>query len=274
MLEKGTGSSRRWLRTQAARVRVFLVLVMILLTAAAGIGKRMILAASPPCPKVLVPAYFYPGADWAEATGSKPPPSVMILDITSSGAGSSPDRTYQVAVKRAQAAGITIMGYSNTDYMQRSAAAVETDVKHYKSWYDVTDIFLDQVYSGSSGITYYRQLADYVHGTNPGSKVMLNPGTYPDRQYMSIGDIVMVFENTYAKYAGLDVPSWVDNYPAAKFAHAIYGTPGKLLAHVISLSRRRNAGYVYVTDGSGANPYSSLPNYWSSENVAIATQCA
>jgi Spherulation-specific family 4 len=194
----------------------------------------------------------------------------MILDVTSSGAGRSPDRNYQAAVKRAQDAGIMIMGYSSTDYAQRPAAAVEADVSHYRSWYHVTDIFLDEASSDGGGAAYYRHLASYIHGLDPGSKVMLNPGTYPDQRYMSIGDIVMVYENTYASYVKLHVPGWARHYPAAKFAYAIYATPHSELAGAIRLSQQRNAGYIYVTGNSGANPYGSLPAYWPSENAIIA----
>jgi Spherulation-specific family 4 len=253
---------------------VLLVLAAIVATAAAGVAATQILAAKPPCQQVLVPAYFYPGASWAQALTSRPVPSVMIVDITSSGAGSSPDRNYQAAIRRAQAAGIRIMGYSNTNYTRRPAAAVETDVKHYKAWYGVTDIFLDEVSSGSGGVPYYRRLAGYIHNVNPGSMVMLNPGTYPDQQYMSIGDVVMVYENTYADYVNLSMPRWVDNYPAAKFAYTIYATSSSRLTSAISLSQRRHAGYVYVTDKTGSNPYSSLPSYWSSEDAIVAAKCA
>jgi Spherulation-specific family 4 len=253
---------------------VLVALAAIAATGAAGIAATQILAAPPPCQQVLVPAYFYPGANWTRALTSRPAPSVMILDVTSSGSGSSPDRNYQAVARRAHAAGIKIMGYSNTNYTRRPAASVEEDVKHYKAWYGVTDIFLDEVSSGGGGVPYYRRLARYIHGTSPGSMVMLNPGTYPDQQYMSIGDVVMVYEDTYADYVNLRVPRWVGNYPAAKFAHTIYATPGSQLANAISLSQRRRAGYVYVTNRTGSNPYRSLPSYWSSEGAIVAAKCA
>ena len=56
-------------------------------------------------------------------------------------------------------------------------------MRKYKAWYGVTNIFLDEVSSGSGQLAYYRQLADYVHSVNPGSAVMLNPGTYPDQHW-------------------------------------------------------------------------------------------
>jgi hypothetical protein len=250
-----------------------LLLAAILLIAAGGIAVRLITRPGPSCQQALIPAYFYPGANWTRAIDSRPPPNIMIFDITSSGAGSAPDRNYQTAVRRARAAGITLAGYANTSYAQRPAAAVETDVLHYKSWYGVTDIFLDEVSSGIGGLSYYRQLSDYIHGTNPGSLVILNPGTYPDKPYMSIGDVVMVFEDSYPSYVKLDVPKWVDDYPASKFAYVIYGVSGSRLADAISMSQRRHAGYIYVTSNTGVNPYISLPSYWASEDAIIAA-CA
>jgi Spherulation-specific family 4 len=263
---------RRWAR--AGRPWLLVLLAAIALTLTGGIAGRYLLAAGPACQEALIPAYFYPGPTWTRAIDSKPVPGVMILDITSSGAGSSPDRNYQVTVKRARAAGIKVLGYSNTDYTQRPAAAVRADVRHYRSWYGVTDIFLDEVSSDRGGIRYYRQLAGYVHGMDPGSTVMLNPGLYPDRQYMSIGDIVMVYENTYAGLVGLQVPRWAANYPASKFAYAIYATSGAQLASALSLAEHRNAGYVYVTASSGSNPYASLPAYWPREEATLAGQCS
>jgi hypothetical protein len=161
----------------------------------------------------------------------------------------------------------------NTAYGQRPASAAEADVRNYRSWYGVTDIFLDQVTGSAPRLSYYRRLSGYVHGMSPGALVMLNPGAYPDRQYMAVGDILMVYENTYAKYAHVQVPRWAGNYPAARFAHTIYATPRSRLANAISLARRRHAGYVYVTGNQGLNPYNSLPGYWSSEDALVASGC-
>ena len=230
--------------------------------------------ANPACQSVVVPAYFYPDAGWTRADESWPVPGIMILDITGIGAGTSPDREYQAAAARAQAAGIEVMGYSATDYGRRPAAAVEADVRNYRAWYHVTNIFLDQSSSGVGQLAYYRALSGYIHRVNPGSTVMLNPGTFPDRRYMSIGDIVMVYENTFARLAALQVPSWADDYPAAKFAFAIYATPDSGLAGAIAMSEKRHAGYVYVTDGTLPDPYGSLPGYWPSEDSIIAARCA
>ncbi|MBO0823131.1 MAG: spherulation-specific family 4 protein [Actinobacteria bacterium] len=225
------------------------------------------------CENLVIPAYFYPGAEWTRVDHDRPVPKIVIMDPAGPGAGNLPDPKYQKAVRQAQAAGITILGYADTSYSMRPVSAVEADVRNYKAWYRVTSIFLDQVASSSEQLPYYRKLASYIHGANPGSAVMLNPGTYPAQQYMSVGDILVVFENTYASYANLPVPAWTRRYPAARFAHIVYATSGPRLTDALALAARRHAGYVYVTDGSGSQRYGSLPGYWGREK-AITARCA
>jgi hypothetical protein len=230
-------------------------------------------AAALACQRVAVPAYFYPGPSWTQSIASQPVPRVMILDISDTGAGTAPDPNYQAAVKKAQAAGISIMGYVSTDYGLRPAAQAEAEIRNYKSWYQVTGIFLDEAASSSLVVPYYRLLTNYIHKVNPGAGVMLNPGVYPSEQYMALGDTMMVFEGPYTSYVNIRVPSWASKYPSSRFAHTIYATPASKLASVISMSRSRNAEYIYITGNTGSNPYSSLASYWSSENAAVAAEC-
>jgi hypothetical protein len=54
---------------------------------------------------------------------------------------------------------------------------------------------------------------------------------------MSIANILMVFEGSYASYRDLRIPSWaLLHYPAARFAHTIYATPASDLASAVALS--------------------------------------
>ncbi len=139
----------------------------------------------------------------------------MIMDITSSGAGSAPDRAYAVAVARAQAAGIKVLGYASTGYARRPAAAVAADVRHsYRAWYHVNGIFLDEAATGAGEFSYYQKLTRYIRHTDPGAVVMLNPGTYPSRRYMALGDVVLAYEEaTPAIPASGCQPGWTGIRP-------------------------------------------------------------
>lgn len=279
-MSRPTGFSRhlgpawRWL--------VLLVSAAVAVTACAATGDTHPTASSPAaasaagryCGQLVIPAYFYSSSTWTQVADSRPAPGDIILDISGVGAGSEPDAHFQAVVRQVKASGITILGYISTVNGQRPAAQVETEVRNYKAWYGVTDIFLDRVSGVEPRAAYYRQLVSYIHQFDAGSSVWLNPGQYPDQSYMSIGDVVMVFEGTYAQYLSLQVPSWAANYPASKFAHTIYATPSWGLSHVFELAASRHAGHVYVTDGSGSNPYGGLPSYWSREDSAASAGCA
>jgi hypothetical protein len=223
--------------------------------------------------RAFVPAFFYASGIWQQAADTKPVPSYMILDISGTGAGSGPVAHFQSVVKRERAAGVMILGYSSTGYGGRPAAQVEADVRHYRAWYGVTDIFLDEVRGIGSQLPYYRELARYIHAADPGSSIWINPGDYPDPSYMSVSNVVMAFEGPYTAYHDVIVPSWAFDYNPDRFANTIYATRGSQVASALSLSRSRNAGYVYVTDGTGGNPYSGLPSYWSTEDSDITQGC-
>jgi hypothetical protein len=224
------------------------------------------------CEQLLVPAYFSP-AWWETAIHSKKPPADMILDVSGLGAGTAPNTELRFLVKQARAAGITVLGYSSTDNGERPASQVEADVRDYAAWYGVTSIFLDVVSGRPQQLAYYKKLDSYIHAAHKGAQVWLNPGDYPDKSYMSAGDVVMVFEGTYAQYLTTKVPGWARGYPAARFAHNIYATPGAVLASALQMAQERNAGHVYVTDLVGSNPYQGLPSYWSTEDIEATAGC-
>lgn len=284
------------------RAAVFVILAALVLTAAAAVGLTWNSPSgrdspggqaspvgrdspgptgTPPqhavavCERLVVPAYFEP-SDWPQASGSNPPPSDMILDISGTGAGSAPQQDFRAAVGEAQTAGVTVLGYISTVDGQRPLAETEAEVAHYAEWYGVTSIFLDRVSGEPAQLGYYRALAAYIRAHDPRGQLWLNPGDYPDQAYMSLGDVVMTFEGTYAQYAGAPgaaVPGWARDYPAARFAHTIYAASAADLKPALRLAAARDAGHVYITDGSGDNPYQALPGYWAAEDAAAAATC-
>ena len=73
--------------------------------------------------------------------------------------------------------------------------------------------------------------------------------------------------------------NWFQSYPSNRFSNIIYdvpanaGDPSQSSAMLADLSKavQLNAGYVYITDQSGGNPYSQLPSYWDQEVSALAS---
>jgi Spherulation-specific family 4 len=225
------------------------------------------------CQRTFVPAFFSASSAWAQAIATRPVPYAMFLNINS-GPGTAPDSHFQALVRQAQAAGIAVLGYSSTNYGQRPVAAVEADVRDYKAWYGVNGIFLDVIQGTPGELPYYRTLASYIRATVPNAIIWMNPGTFPDPGLMSVADVVMVFEGSYAQYVTEQVPGWARDYRPDQFANVIYATPPSELASAVRLSRARRAGYVFVTGLPGSpDPYDAMPGNWAQEAAAVAGPC-
>jgi hypothetical protein len=216
---------------------------------------------------------FYPDSDWTQAIDTKPAPHVMLLNVDS-GPGPAPLPHFEAVVRQAQAAGITVLGYSSTVYGQRPIGSVEAEIREYQAWYRVNGIFLDLTQGTPGELSYYRTLASYIRATVPDGVVWLNPGVYPDPSFMSIANVVMVFEGSYAQYLADQVPGWIGAYQPDQFVNVVYATPRSDLASAVRLSRARRAGYLFVTDLPGSpNPYDAMPSYWPQEVAAVTGGC-
>jgi Spherulation-specific family 4 len=222
------------------------------------------------CQDTFVPAYFYASSGWTQAIDTRPAPAVMLLNVDS-GPGTAPLSHFQTLTRQAQAAGITVLGYSSTEYGAKPIASVEAEINDYKSWYGVNGIFLDLTQGTSNELSYYQQLANYIRANVPGGVVWLNVGAYPDQSFMSVANTVMVFEGSYSSYVSDQVPGWVSQYSPSHFANVLYATPESDLNNAVDLSRTRSrAGFLFVTDLSGSgNPYGAMPSYWSAEAATV-----
>lgn len=224
------------------------------------------------CQKMFIPAYFYPGALWNQATAAASTVGTMVMN-PASGPGLSQNTDYVAAVNNAKAAGIKVIGYVHTSYGARDAAVVKSEIDAYKSWYGVSGIFLDEVSSDAALLPYYQDLANYIRAS-VGTFVALNPGTIPAQGYMNVGDTVVVFEGTYNTYKLWVAPAWAGQYPASKFVHLVYATAStSSMKNAVNLAHNRYGGNVYVTNDVLPNPWDLLPSYWSSELTQINKSC-
>lgn len=109
----------------------------------------------------------------------------------------------------------------------------------------------------------------------------LNPGFLSDEGYMDFADIIEVFESSDATYKtdadtarNFAPESWVYNYPAERFFHVIMDVPNDAaFAETLQLAKRRNAGYVYITNIAESTElqYKSLGAYW---DAMVAEVCS
>ncbi len=227
---------------------------------------RLLASRDPTCGlQSLLPAYFYPGPPWQSALDDAAPGSTIIVN-PSSGPGNGPDPQYEQVVDAARSKGVHLLGYINTFYTATPLGTVEQQVDEYRTWYGITDIYFDDVSRGAVELGYYQWATGLVRSVTPGAEVMLNPGTYPDQSYLSLGDVIVDFEGTSGAFMSQRPPSWVYDYPATMFASQISAVPQGQVTAMLDLAAADHSSYVYLTDETDpAVLYEQLPSYWSTE---------
>jgi hypothetical protein len=202
-----------------------------------------------PSQQLLIPAYQYPTlGTWATLTAAIPPPAMMIANISGVGAGASSNPDYVTAINNARTAGIRILGYIDTNYTTRPTANIPTELANWATWYGITDIFLDRVSSDvGAHYTWYSGVVTTIRNTNPNGLVVLKCSVYPHESYMSLGDIVVVFEDTFANYVNSVPPVWVFNHPPQTLAHLVHDCVNQDAMNVaLTQARAQNGLPVYV----------------------------
>ncbi len=166
-----------------------------------------------------------------------------------------------------------MIGYVDTGYAARPMGDVCGDIAAYAAESPLDGIFLDQVSIAPSDQRYYAAAAGAIKAQSTGTLIVLNPGTPPPESSMTFADIVVTFENTDdASISTYAAARWMRRYPPERFWHLIYGAPTtKAMRRAMTLSKRRRAGWVYVTPDTLPNPWSTLPAdpYWAEERAAL-----
>jgi hypothetical protein len=220
------------------------------------------------CVASLIPAYLSPQGivDLADAA---PGPRRLIVN-PASGPGERADPDYRSAVNHARAGGARVLGYVATTFGARDPAAVLADVAHYREWYGVDGIFLDEVAHDEARLPYYAELSRRLRGDG---ELVFNPGTVPARGYFDLADVVVTFEGPFADYAArlAQAPAWLRDVPAQRIAHLVYAASAAQARSIFAATPRDV--HLYVTSGAPPDPWGTPPPYLREEADSRSPEC-
>jgi hypothetical protein len=220
---------------------------------------------------IMVPSYFYPSPPTLWNSMSNAATLVPLIAILNpdSGPGASQDANYVGATTNLQAAGGKVIGYVATGYTTTNLLTAEANIDLYFSFYPVNGIFLDEMANDvdTNHVNYYAALYQYIKAKGAALIVVGNPGTTTQEAYLTrpTVDTLMTFEDGTG-YPGYVPDTWVTNHLARQFCHVPYNiTNAVTMTNYVNLAVSRNAGWIYITDAKGGNPYNKLPSYWTNE---------
>lgn len=211
-------------------------------------------------PKLVVPAYFQPGAQadlWQQLARQAEDVRQVVLN-PASGPGDAPDHGFAAAAAMLREAGIAVLGYVDTNYGRRTGRDALADLYQYLNWFDADGVFFDRVAVGQELLDFYATLTR--RSREMGARtVVFNHGSYPLEAYAEHADLLGTFEGPWEAYLRLGVPRWTRPRPASTFYHVVYSVPPEHAADAYLLATRRRAGRAYITERGGGNPYDGLP---------------
>lgn len=188
----------------------------------------------------------------------------FVIFNPDNGPGRVATNGYRAVVRRDRRAGEKVLGYVPTGQGHRARAAVLEDVRRYRQFYGVNDVFFDEAPTRPRFERRYRRFVAAVHARN--GFAVLNPGTMPARGYFEFADAVVTFESGATAYRRLGRaavrPAGV---PANKVWNIVLGTPASQFGRILASARARGVGGLFVTDRGPPDPYDRLPSYWASE---------
>jgi hypothetical protein len=249
-----------------------------------------------------VPAYFHPAdhhADW-ETLASAASVGLVVANI-SNGPGIVREEQWARALGGVRQAGAEVVGYVDSGYLGLTGLRTRLGsnlIDHWLEqlladiimWYRLygdllTGIFFDQVAESDDGASVapvFRRLREHVLQQDPEAVTVLNPGVAVPQAFAGIADILVTFEGRCDDYLSEDPETGYEPLPwrpgpDQTIWHIIHDIPDSVrAAEVVALSRQRGASLLYVTDGVGENPYSTLPStdIWAASIPAASNWAA
>ncbi len=221
--------------------------------------------------KVMVPAYFSPSSSYwnqMEVQAAKMPGRLYAIANVSNGPGSSYLSSYAAGITGMHDSRGKVIGYVYTQYGKRSISSVEADIDSWFSFYPSIDgILFDEQANVSGDESYYAQLYDYVKQKDSSAIVATNPGTNTLESYLfyngkRIADVICIFENG-SGFSAWSPAQWCNKYSRDNFLVVPYNTPASSYQSLVNRAASLNIGWIYCTDATLPNPYSTLPSYFA-----------
>lgn len=282
------------------------LLVVLVAFSLAPLGRPASAAGETIKQQVGLPAYFVPDVPWntnslwdtvASSAGGDFGFAVANVLNGPDYQADPGDYDYSGALSAAHNAGVKVIGYVDTGYFGRTGqktrlggtstdawrAQIQSDIDAWYSFYgsSMDGIFFDQMDNdcgtSNANAKRYEQVRNYVEYAHPGAMTVANPGAAVPQCYENAADTLLTFEGTYACYQQdtscaeplrYNALTW-DHKDPKKVMHLVYDTSSSNLADAVADSKARKAGYVYVTDDSGANPWDTIASYFSTELAAM-----
>lgn len=232
-------------------------------------------------PGIVLPAYFYPAGDSAdaglgarawrrvEAAARQLGPKLVVIANPNSGPGERVDPQYREVIAHVQSHGARVVGYVSTRWGQREAEAVRRDVDAWYELYRPDGIFFDEAATKreDGGVDLAGRYSAYVAHAEAAQNAarpslhapactVLNFGAVPDPAYLAIPrSLFVALEERFAVFAAAPAPGMHElEGRLVALVHERRGQGAHShMSEVISKSRADGYGWLCYCDHDGVD---------------------
>lgn len=217
---------------------------------------------------IIVTTYTYPGNSYWEKVVKMGGEKISYVIINpSSGPGKKKDENYASQIKKVKKAKIKVIGYIPTTYQKRPIKEVYDDIRKYFDLYgkeNIDGFFFDEIaVEKEEEVKYMKELYNYVKGLSKDYLIVSNPGRQITDEISPYSDIFVTSEISGDEYINRftepESEFEKDRKNSKHIYHIVYDVKPEQYETVVKLSRKRNAGWLMITDDKLPNPYDKEP---------------
>lgn len=220
---------------------------------------------------LLVPLYSGPNSDpidWRDLVAMDRRIPIAVVINPNNGPGHHLYKDYLKPISAINGAGGVTLGYIPTRNGHMPIGKIRHEMKKYFDKYHVNGIFLDEMatHANKRNIKYYERIVKIAWHLHHGADIFANPGTSFPRKFLITGIDTFVEQESQANTVMNSQPEgWTLKAPKTTFAEISYDTPNGEMRTVEHALLKRHLSWMYITNGTGSNPYAKLPSYWGKE---------
>jgi Spherulation-specific family 4 len=227
-------------------------------------GAALALATQASATGLIMPIYGNTATQFSAAIAAAGKVSMIAVINPDDGPGSRKVSGISGNVSKLRSAGAIAAGYVNSFYGGESLSSVYAQIDHHVAWYGVNGVFIDEMSNSTSKVSYYTSI--YKYAKAKGLRVIGNPGTNVSSKFSPVADTLVTYEDPQSKGWSTHSPSsWTTGQAASKIAAIVYASSAGSMKAVVDKAIARRYGWVFVTDGSGGDPFGKAPSYLASE---------
>lgn len=188
-------------------------------------------------------------------------PIAVVINPNGTGVGTSAQSAWTTTINNLNTAGIITLGYVYTDFAQAAPSTVQLEIDNWKAFYpNLKGIFFAGMSNQTTNKTYYSDLHTYARITKGFRTTCGDAGNnVPTDWFGSVcADTIIVYEGY-----GAPLPANYSRYDALadnNVALIVLGLAA--MNHEWANQISAYAGWLYMTNDSGGNPYDQLPTYF------------